>query len=173
MREVAAEVPGLRAVVVGDGVLRVSLESMASIFGLGGHVTFTGHQPDVASWLQRSRIFMLTSDSEGLALSLMEAMTCGAVPVVSAVGELPTLVEHGENGYVVSGREPHAFAAPVLQLLKAPEDLERFSSAAVRASRRFELQAVAAEWERAFDGGSAGLPAAPGLSAVAPETPLA
>jgi len=50
------------------------------------------------------------SDSEGLSLSLMEAMMCGLLPVVSHVGDLEDLVKDGINGYLVAERTPQEFA---------------------------------------------------------------
>ncbi len=151
LRIVADQRPGVRAVVVGDGVMRPALVEMAEQLGLTANVSFVGHQSNVAEWLQRSRLFMLTSDSEGLALSLMEAMICGTVPVVSAVGELSTLVQNAENGYVVESRAPHAFAAPVLELLTSPARLEQCSAAALRTSRTYERSVVSSHWDGVLD----------------------
>ena len=58
-------------------------------------MSFVGHQEDVAAWLSKSRVFVLTSDSEGLSLSMMEAMMCGLPAVVSDVGDLGDLSKMG------------------------------------------------------------------------------
>lgn len=147
LRHVADAHPGLRAAVVGTGPLRESLGQLVDGLGLGNHVELAGFQPDVTVWLRRSKIFVLTSESEGLSLSLMEAMLCATVPVVANVGELGDLVEHGVGGYLVSGRTPEAFATPLLELLGSPDRLAAFAREARRAALRYEVHAVARLWD--------------------------
>ncbi len=96
--------PDLTAVIVGDGELRDPLCEMADSLGLQDRVRFVGQQSDISEWLRQARVFVLTSDSEGLALSMMEAMACGLPVVVSDVGDLPDLVRDGLNGYLVPRR---------------------------------------------------------------------
>jgi glycosyltransferase involved in cell wall biosynthesis len=153
---VADEVPTVSAVVVGAGELEADLKRQASDLGLDGIVTFAGFQEDVPSWLQRSRLFVLTSDSEGLSLALMEAMTCGLPAIVSDVGELSDIVVDGVNGFLVDSRAPSAFAKKMRRFLGGCEILEEFSAAASEAAAKFELGQTKKRWEAIFasDGGS-------------------
>src|SRR5262249_40871926 len=74
VRLVRARIHTVTAAIVGDGELRDALQQRAAALGIDDCVHFAGHSPDVVDWLRRARIFVLTSDSEGLALSLVEAM---------------------------------------------------------------------------------------------------
>lgn len=139
--------PRTNAIVVGDGPLFEELKADARALGLEAAVTFAGHQQDVAEWLRKGRVFLLTSDSEGLSLALMEAMLCGLPAVVSDVGDLPELVEHGVNGYLVAERTPEAFAAPLLDLLGDDARLARFSEAARTAALRYDVRETARRWD--------------------------
>ena len=105
------------------------------------------HRRDVESFLKKSRLFALTSDSEGLSLSLMEAMLCGLPAVVSRVGDLGDLVEEGINGYLIAERTPEAFASRFVELLTDGESLAEFGDAARRSASRFELAAVSRLWD--------------------------
>ncbi len=138
--------PGTSAVVVGDGPLLAELRDYASRLGLGESVRFVGHQRDVERWLRSARAFVLTSDSEGLSLALMEAMLCGLPAVVSDVGDLPELVNHGVNGYLVKERSPEAFAARIRELLE-PGRLAQFSRAARASAERHDVDRVARAWD--------------------------
>ncbi|MBP7569187.1 MAG: glycosyltransferase [Acidobacteria bacterium] len=138
--------PGVRAVVVGDGPLRASLERLVADLDLARHVTFAGRQSDVGWWLARARVFVLTSESEGLSLSLMEAMTSGLPAVVPAVGDLPDLVEDGRNGYLVAGEGFADYVSPILRLLECEGEWRTFSEAARHASLRFQLERTSACW---------------------------
>ncbi len=138
--------PGTSAVVVGDGPLLAELREHARRLGLGEGVRFVGPQRDVERWLRSARAFVLTSESEGLSLALMEAMLCGLPAVVSDVGDLPELVDHGVNGFLVPERSPDAFAARILELLE-PGRLAPFSRAARASAERYDVDRVARAWD--------------------------
>lgn len=141
-----AQVRGVTAAIVGDGALRASLERLARRLRVDDRVTFAGERSDVQDWLRRASALVLTSDSEGLPLSVLEAMACGLPVVVSAVGELPDVVEDGVNGYLVRSRDPAAFAGRIRDVLD-PERRPAFSRAARRAAERHDIAAAAARWE--------------------------
>jgi glycosyltransferase involved in cell wall biosynthesis len=147
IKHVHSRLPHVRATIVGDGPLRGSLEDLVRTFGLERHVTFAGQQHNVQQWLTQARVFALTSDSESLALSLMEAMFCGLPAVVSRVGDLEDLVEDGVNGFVVSDLTPAAFADRFLDLLTDPAKQARFSEAARRSATRYEIGTVSRLWD--------------------------
>lgn len=144
---VAQRVPGVTSIIVGDGELRDELRDLAERLGLNGRVRFAGHRTDVAELLRRARLFVLTSDSEGLALSLMEAMTCGLPAVVTDVGDLADLVEDGVNGYLVPRRSPEALADRIVELLTDDARRARFARAARRAAERCEAGRTARRWD--------------------------
>jgi L-malate glycosyltransferase len=144
--------PGLTAVVVGEGALRPDLEKQSRALGLEGRVRFVGHQVDVGPWLARVRALVLSSDSEGLPLSVMEAMTAGLPVVVSRVGDLPDLVEDGVSGFLVEGRTPEAFSEKIVAVLRDDILRARLGEAARRAARRYTIDAAARKWEAILAG---------------------
>jgi glycosyltransferase involved in cell wall biosynthesis len=145
---VARERPRLRVAIVGDGPLREELERQAAELGLAHNVTFFGRRDDVAELFGRVRIFVLPSDSEGLALSVMEASMAGLPCVVSDVGDLADLVVDGRNGWRVPRRDPEALAGRLLDLLADPERLVAFSRAAREAARPYSIESMSRRWDR-------------------------
>lgn len=139
-------IPNITATIVGDGPLREFLWKMASEIGISENVRFIGHQENVEDWLREAKVFVLTSDSEGLSLALMEAMLCGLPAVVSQVGDLDELVEDGINGYVVAERTPEAFAKRLEELLTNEGRLARFGEAARKSAIRYDIPAVIGLW---------------------------
>ncbi len=101
----------------------------------------------MTGWLQRSKVFVLTSRSEGLALSLMEAMMAGLPAVVSRVGDLGDLVEHGRNGYLIDSPSPDDFAAAILPLLVDGGVYQEFSRAALNSAVRYSVEATTRKWD--------------------------
>jgi glycosyltransferase involved in cell wall biosynthesis len=99
-------------IVVGNGPLRDETVASAATFN---NVTFLDWHDDVSLVLSALDIVVLTSDNEGVPLSLIEAASAG-VPVVSTdVGSVREIVEHGVTGFVVS--DEHALANAVAELV--------------------------------------------------------
>ena len=85
---------------MGDGADRSRLETLLEETRLAGSVELAGFQSNVESWLERSRLFVMTSASEGLPLAIIEAMLCGLPVVAPAVGDIPDLIVDGRNGFL-------------------------------------------------------------------------
>jgi glycosyltransferase involved in cell wall biosynthesis len=145
--------PALRVLVVGAGPERAALEALAAELGLLAHgcVHFAGAQADTETWLRRARVFVLTSESEGLSLALIEAMLCGLPAVVPRVGDLADLVIHGVNGFLVETPRPEAYAEAIGVLLACEEaQYRRLSTAARAAALRYERTAATERWTGIF-----------------------
>jgi len=147
VKAVREKIPDVKVVVVGDGTLRGHLQALSVDLGIDRNVSFVGHQEKIETWLRQSKIFVLTSDSEGLSLSMMEAMMCGLPAVVSDVGDLGDLVQHGVNGYLVPRRSPDLFAERLVELLSDASKLATFSQAARRSALRYETHAAIQRWD--------------------------
>ncbi len=97
--EVAAEIkklsPHFSFLMVGDGPSDALLREKINEFGLQQDIRLPGQQTDTFAAYQQIDIFLLTSDFEGLPLALLEAMSCGCVPVVSDVGGIRQLAFDG------------------------------------------------------------------------------
>lgn len=131
-----------RCVLVGDGPCCDELEAMWARLGLARVVEFAGaaEQAEVLAWWQRATIAALTSTSEGMPVSLMEAAACGVPAVATAVGGIPELVEDGVTGLLVPVGDTQALAAALEQLLRNPELAARMGVAARRrVEERFTL----------------------------------
>ncbi len=139
--------PATTATIVGDGALRAALEALGGELGIASNLRFLGLRTDVEELLREANVFMLTSESEGLSLSVIEAMMSGVPAIVPAVGDLAELVEDGVNGFVVRGDRPEDFAVPLLSLLESPERLRSFQQAASRSAKRYELEGSMALWD--------------------------
>ncbi len=151
---VRASFPDVRAVVIGSGPLQECLERRCRDAGLANNVTFLGHRDDVIECLGDARVFVLTSKSEGLSISMLEAMACGCVPVVPDIGELCDFVVDGVTGGLVPSGEVlasseivEAFTERILDLLRDDARWREMSLAArFEIERRASRDAVAERW---------------------------
>jgi len=140
------KIPNIKVAIVGSGELRDELQKLSMNLGIENNVDFVGYQDDIESWLQKSRIFVLTSDSEGLSLSMMEAMMCGLPAIVSDVGDLGNLVEDGINGFLVPRRYPEKFSARFIELLSDENKLKTSSEAARNSTQKYSMHAATEKW---------------------------
>jgi glycosyltransferase involved in cell wall biosynthesis len=148
--------PKVRAVIVGDGPLKGYLEELSRELAIEQNVTFVGHQNRVEHWLKKSKIFALTSESEGLSQAMVEAMLTGLPAVVPQVGDLAQLVVDGENGFLISRLCPQSFAERFQELLSDPGRLASFGIAARRSALRYDMHGAASQWDNILWGSNAG-----------------
>jgi len=101
-----------------------------------------GYLNESTYWVSQCDCFVLPSvDREGLPKALLEAMSVGVVPITTAVGGMPEVVEDGISGIVVPPRDAHAIAAAVVRLAREPDLKKRLAEAAYLAARdRFSIR---------------------------------
>ena len=92
--------------IVGDGQLRQQLEAQVTASGLNDTVVFTGMRNDIPALMNAMDIFALSSLSEGISLTLLEAMACELPIVATAVGGNPEVVIDGVTGFLVPPGSP-------------------------------------------------------------------
>lgn len=114
---------------VGDGPLRSEVLAEVHRLGLDDHVELLGRRDDVPDLLCDFDLLLLSSTSEGLPRSVVEAMAAGVPVVATAVGGVPEVVVDGVTGLTVPPRDPAALADAVRRTLDDP-------AAAARRARR-------------------------------------
>jgi glycosyltransferase involved in cell wall biosynthesis len=135
-------VPGLELRMIGDGPLRGELEALAAELGIAGAVRFPGARSDVGSWLAAADLFALSSASEGLPVSVLEAMAAGLPMLLTSVGGMPEMIELVGGGRLVAPGDPAKMAAAMIEMAKAPDEMRRLGEAN-RAVYRQQLTAGA------------------------------
>lgn len=132
-REVLRVRPNVSFIVVGDGVLRKSLESECRQLGISESVFFLGWRRDVAKIYADLNVVVMSSLNEGTPVSLIEAMAAGKAVVGTAVGGVPDVVEDGVTGLLVPPEDPGALAGAIVKLL-ANDGLRRLLGGRAKAA---------------------------------------
>jgi glycosyltransferase involved in cell wall biosynthesis len=149
---VAARVPDVDFLVVGDGRLRAELEREAARLGVAERVRFTGVRHDVPALLGAVDVLALTSRWEGLPNVVIEAMASGAVAVATDVGGALELVVPDETGIVVPVGRPDVVADGIAGLLDDSARARRMALAARRRiEERFTVAAMVARTTAVYD----------------------
>jgi glycosyltransferase involved in cell wall biosynthesis len=115
---VVKQVPDARFVIAGEGELRAALERQIKEKHLEKHVFLAGFRPDILSVHKAFDIFAMSSVTEGLGTSLLDAMACARPIVATTAGGMPEVVADGETGILVPPRDAEAQAAAIVRLLK-------------------------------------------------------
>jgi glycosyltransferase involved in cell wall biosynthesis len=149
--ELRTGVPDLRLVLVGNGDRRGMLEELARDLGVADRVHFAGYQPRPEQYLQIMDVFALTSRSEGFPVSLLEAWLAGVPIVCSAVGGIPRVVTHGEDGLLFPSGNEAALASALARVIGDRDLRTRLAAAGGRAVReRYSLERMASEYETRY-----------------------
>jgi glycosyltransferase involved in cell wall biosynthesis len=143
-RAALQSMPGLRLWMVGDGSERKMLESLASELGISAQVTFWGQQLDVTPFFSAADAFIMSSKSEGLPISLLQAFSLGVPAIVTGVGGMAEVVRLAQAGFTVSATDPAEMTEAILRLAGSNAEREQFSmNAGAAFHSRFTLQAMA------------------------------
>jgi sugar transferase (PEP-CTERM/EpsH1 system associated) len=150
-QRIFAAVPNAALLFVGDGPLQAELTALTRQLGIANHVHFLNWRKDVAQILRELDVFVLSSFSEGMSNSILEAMAARRPVVATAVGGNTELVIENETGRLVPSDHDEQMAAAVLALLR--DDAQRLSMGAAARQRietLFTLPQMLRNYQRVY-----------------------
>lgn len=154
---VAARRDDARLVLVGEGPTAGAVAGEAARLGLGPHVLQLGLRTDVARLLGGADVSLLTSLSEGIPLSLIEAMASGLPVVATRVGGIPEVVQEGLTGLLAPSGDDAGLADALLRLAADPDLRGRLGGQGrARAEAVFSEARMHAAYREAYDALAAG-----------------
>jgi len=139
-----------KALIVGDGPLKQEIQQLTSELNLEENIDFAGIEDDIYHYLQQSRILILTSETEGLPMVIIEAMSCGVPCVVPHVGDIPDIARDNENAIIVEPLNVDQFSQACIRLLEDQDLYNRLSQNARNIrnekSDEYSMNSVATIW---------------------------
>jgi len=128
---------------VGDGSERQRLENLAVKLNIASQIKFWGQQLDVAPYFSAADAFIMSSKSEGLPISLLQAFSLGLPAIVTNVGGMAEVVQLAQAGIIVSIEDPAGMAAAIMRLASDDAQWAQFSAnAKIAFHSRFTLHAM-------------------------------
>ncbi len=122
--QVAGEIPDSLLLIIGEPLFNrdeeyaKKLKQVAQSLGIADRVCFLGNRDDVPNVMQGLDVLVVNSHQEPFALTVLEGLASGTAVLATAVGGTPEMVRHGENGYLVSGRDRAELSDAILTLLR-------------------------------------------------------
>ncbi|MDH5710703.1 MAG: glycosyltransferase [Gammaproteobacteria bacterium] len=117
--------------IYGDGPLRDQLEIVNQQYKTHTQIHFEGHCHSILAELQNLDTLLMTSDHEGMPMTLLEAMVLQTPIVAHAVGGIPVLLDHGKCGLLVENHSPEGYAQAIIKLTNEPEFRSKMSNDAL------------------------------------------
>ncbi len=117
MARVRRAVPDAQLVIFGEGELRAALEAQIRDLGLDKHIVLAGFRDDVLALTRSADLFVMSSVTEGLGSTLLDAMAMGLAVVGTRAGGIPEAVTDGVTGVLVPPGHSDALADAIVRLL--------------------------------------------------------
>jgi glycosyltransferase involved in cell wall biosynthesis len=139
-----------RLLIAGDGPERESLETHVEALGLREHVRFTGHVGEPERIYAALDIFALSSDTEQMPITVIEAMAAGLPIAATEVGDISQMISDESRPFLAE-RDAASLARSILRLLGSPELRARIGAANRKvAETRFEERTMTAAYAELF-----------------------
>ncbi|WP_417847288.1 glycosyltransferase [Thalassoglobus sp.] len=143
--------PEFQLILIGDGQERQQLEDLSNELGMNSNVTFLGERSDVHDLLATAGFFVSSSTTEGISLTLLEAMAVGLPIVTTAVGGSPEIVVPGETGKLVPPRSPDQLAHEMIAMIEERAIWPEIGKAArERVEEHFNIRTMIRQYEELY-----------------------
>jgi glycosyltransferase involved in cell wall biosynthesis len=152
--KIASEFPYMKLVIYGDGDCREKLEELVKTKNLTDRISLPGTISDVPAHIQNARIFALTSNTEGMPNTIIEAMALG-LPVVATdcpCGGPAELIDDGENGLLVPVGDAYVLADAFRIILEDSELEKRLQENSAKITQKLSPDKVNKEWRDYLNG---------------------
>ena len=144
-------VPEFRLQIVGNGPERDQLQALTRELGIEQAVEFLGERTDVPDLLSQAGFFISSSRTEGISLTLLEAMAVGLPVVATAVGGNPEIIVPDLTGYLVPAADPESLANAVIRLCGEPGSwLQMGEQGRLRVAEHFDVRRMARDYESLY-----------------------
>ena len=147
--------PNSRLMLVGDTLegeehIADALKAQAKDLGIYDSIVFAGRQSDMPSWLEKGHVYVMSSDYEGLPITILEAMSMGLPIAATNAGGTSDVMD--DNGILVDIGDENGLAGAMIRLAKDKELRERYSKKSEGLAQKYSMKACAENYEKLYKG---------------------
>ena len=137
----------VKTVIIGEGYLRGELEGLIKTYELQGSVLLPGYCENASRYIPCFNVYAISSHTEGLPMTLLEAMAAGVPVVASSVGGIPSVLDNGRNGYLVPAGDTDALTETLFEVLTNKSEAKaKAQLAAKRVRKHYSSQTMAQKY---------------------------
>ena len=141
----------VRLLLIGEGAQRRMLEEKAAMLGIDERVKMPGFLPDAVRFLRLFNLLAMPSLTEGLPITILEAMRAGVPITASGVGGIPHVLKNKESAMIVPAADPEALAAGIGQLYDNPATGRALAASAQKKfQRNYTSEQMAMNYHRIY-----------------------
>jgi glycosyltransferase involved in cell wall biosynthesis len=148
--KVEAKHPDVYLNIIGDGELRIELEHQIAGYGLTNKINIQGITDNVVDFLNNADIYVMSSNTEGLPLSVLEAMACGLPVVTTEAGGVVDIVKNGENGFITPVGDVDALSESMIELIENVELRKEMGVASRRRALDLDILSCVKQYEKLY-----------------------
>jgi glycosyltransferase involved in cell wall biosynthesis len=149
---IAAQLKDVSLVIVGDGPLIEPLKEEARKLNITERTYFLGFRTDISRLVSSFDVFVLSSISEGMSLTLLEAMAAKKPIVATNVGGNPEVVLNGESGLIVDAQNPSKMASALVRVLEDSEFATNLGKQGFqRVNKHFSVEEMTQKYLTAYE----------------------
>ena len=144
--KIADEFPDWQLVIYGEGPRRQSLQLIIDNLQLTDRVQLPGRTEKVIDELQKSKIFCLSSDYEGMSNSMIEAICVGLPAVSTKVSGTDELIQDSVNGLLVDIGDEQGMTDALEKLIQDEELMKQMGEASRKKASLFSIDTIVEQW---------------------------
>jgi glycosyltransferase involved in cell wall biosynthesis len=150
--DLAKEIKNIKLIIAGDGPLKEDLECLVDELGVSNHVRLIGYEKDIEKFLSVLDLFILPSLTEGLPISLLEAMASGRAVIASKVGGIKEVIQNSINGILIPPMDVKALSESIKFLFYDSEARRIIGSEGKKhISTHFSSRAMVSGYQNLYD----------------------
>jgi glycosyltransferase involved in cell wall biosynthesis len=142
--------PDIKVGIAGKGPEDELLTSMITKMNLQKNVKFLGYVDNIVEFYNNGKVFVLTSRTEGLPRTVIEAMACGVPCVTSNVGDMGDVIDNDKNGYLINDyKNLESFVVKINLLLSDNLKYDEMSENSRRKiKKKYSYEAATKVWDK-------------------------
>ncbi len=150
-KQLVRDHPELKLILVGDGPIRHELKAYSESLGLSNSAIFLGERKDVAALLSIFDLFILPSLTEGISITLIEALAARIPVIASDVGGNSEIIENGKTGLLMPLDQTQSWIKAIRSLVESEEKrISLLGNAKTEVTKRFSLGRMIENYQKVY-----------------------